>query len=340
MNKQKKEDQTYKAIGGGATAGYLSGITKGIYDDFEKFKKLKKLPNFKRNKDVKYFKEFLKTLKPGDIILESSIGDFKDEKQAIRRLLGHKVPKVLTSLDKVKNEYIIPGATGGTKFTHAMVYLGNGQFAEADQGRTAVNRISSVNELNKVYFSKHNFLGIRFTNNRKIQNEIVKTAKKIVKTNYRANKDLLWGQIRRKLGLGFLESKGKGITCTEVASKALEKGGKIKVDKYISSYNIEPGDILHSKSGKAISTYGNAGQTGKQFALSAIGKILNPKLSFIVAGAGLGVGSALLWNKFIKNDSKNKALKFPAFSGKNGQWVTYKGRHIFIVKKSSKGVKK
>lgn len=320
MKDKKSDTKEIAKVGAiGAGSGVALGVAKETIEDFNKFKKIKELPNYKGN----HFKKFVDTLKPGDILLESTKGNFKEESKVIKRLLSREGPKATVYLNKIQNEYVIPGATGGVKYTHGLVYLGKGKFAEADQSATAVNRIFHYKDIEKNYFKNHDYLSLRFTKGEKTQLKIANATKNLVKTNYRNQGRLVLDVVKRNLGLSLKGMKGQGITCTELVANALKKGGK-KVSG-ISTYHIEPRDVLFSKNAKLVSTYGNPGFTGKQASISAIGKLLRPNLKFAIAGAGISLASALLW-KMKKNQNKNKLFK-----NIKGKWITTKqGKHIFI----------
>lgn len=324
---EKNDDVNIAApatIGSIAVGG--SSVAKSYLDESLRERTVKEV-------DSKRIDHFLKKLKKGDIILESdpkgtySGSAFRGiQSEDVKKFLKDKTllnmneedaKRIAKQLEKIKFKDAVQLGGGGSRYTHASIYLGDGKIAEM-VGRGAV-----LTDLKDSYKNKR-FMSLRVTEDAKTQNAIAKTAKDLLKDDimYRGDKDLIKDVIKRNL-FGVKNNYDGFLTCTEFANESVQGGTK---KSFINSFRAVPSDFIDSKNLTVSGSYNFGQATKKEQVLSFIGKNFKNGKFFLI-GAGIGAATAIglsLYNKHVKNK---------LYDPKKGQWVTSHGRRIYIRNK-------
>lgn len=278
----------------GATLFGASTVALDYGKELSKFKDAKKF-------NTKKSDEFIKTLKRGDIILEAQAPELRVEsifanetkpKKTMAQLIGNTKVK-LDSASAVLIDKNLRNASfddlaklggGGSRYTHASIYLGDGKVAEMTGAG------AKIESLDKRMGGK-NFIAMSVTNDTSVGRKIGDSAEEIVKSGakYRSGKDLVNSSIKKNLTFIGKKFDGK-FTCTEYVEEAVSRGkGK---GSFINKFRVSPTDILLSKDTKIIKSLNFSTGTNKEKLLNFAGKTFkNGK--FIILGAGIGAATAL-----------------------------------------------
>lgn len=169
------------AVGGAAAA-------KDVHADYRLNKKINS------SKKTKNWKEFVRTLKPGDVVVSGRV---------------------------VKPNFIQRAVTylGGSKEIHGQIYAGKGKIVHTPGGKVPITLDSAKYQLSR----KNNLVAYRPKGGG--GSKAVRRAKEILGSKYETKKEIAKRVLGMVAGVGggkscSLSGKGKNVVCTDIVGKA------------------------------------------------------------------------------------------------------------------------
>ncbi len=321
MGKKKSkliENKHKKAILGGASIGSTASFAIETAKEYRATKEVSKI------KGSRGFKDFVKKLKVGDVILEA------DPKRIYTDPLipeATRFGKRFKSSKVVKFSDVI-ALSGGGKTSHVAIYAGKGKVRAFPTGNLEKYEFQA----GKRYYAK------RFAKTPKQGISIAAASRKIVEKEgkyYKFFGDVIKDALRRNIADVPRTALKKFVdcgttTCSSFAAESIERGTKIKAVRGVREGLVDPTDLFQSKRGKFVAKLNaNIKKSASERIFGILGKQVRT-LKLGLLGAVVGSGAYLAKKHLTKKKIVRK--KSVKKNNKNVIFRRVKGRIIPIAR--------
>jgi len=303
---KKKDNMTAgKAAKIGAGAAVVGGTALSIAKQEMALRAVKNAPNYKKSN------AFFNRLQPGDVILHSDYSDRhgvllsretalnlqkKTTGEGVVPGLKKTLLKNYKAIKHIKVGDVIQGATGGSPYTHASLYTGNGKVLET----TSHGKVKTYNEGGDIQ-NKQRMVALRATDDPKMQQKIVDEGLKTKGIKYPKAMDTVKRQLlKNSIGCGY---KSNELVCSGVPATAVEKATKKRISKLVPTNMVDPSDLLASKHLKPVVGFNTHIPLGKAERLYQVGGNVFKNLKVLPVGAAAGLAAYSIHKAIAKKKS-------------------------------------